>query len=253
MKCHAYLIAKSIDLSSINATKKLREVSFISQGENVYFIFPYGVLVCWGDGELAPIKDVIKSSLEKPYSEDQILSDSFDVEKVKSDKLVLEDTIYLEDDDDYLKLALSHPIAQALRLNLLENMIIENTQKIIHIPQNLARNGGVKESKKEISKLQGELYLSKSKIILEHSILDKPEFFWEYPEYDSYYNRLAEYLEIAPRIEILNKKLGTIDEILSILSDELNHRHSSKLEIIIILLIFIELIIFFLKDIFKLF
>lgn len=96
--------------------------------------------------------------------------------------------------------------------------------------------------------MQGTLYQLKSKISLEYSVLDKPEFFWENPEYDHYYTQVSNYLELPARIEIISRKTETIDQILSILSDELNHRHSSKLEIIIILLILFEVVIFILKD-----
>ncbi|MCO4755294.1 MAG: RMD1 family protein, partial [Bacteriovoracaceae bacterium] len=151
-----------------------------------------------------------------------------------------------------IKFSISHAIAQSLRLSHIEDDVLRLMKVNRKIPKDLAQTGKIKKSKKEISKLQGELYLKKTKMSFEYSILDKPEFFWLYPEFDSFYSRTIDYLELRPRIEILSKKIQTIDEILSILSNELNHRHSSRLEWIIILLILIEIVIFFLQDIFKL-
>lgn len=254
MKCKAYLVAESINIKALPSDKKLREVSLVKIKDNVYVITAYGVVVCWGDGNLADVLVILTPHLKNSYSNEHMLFDEFDVNtQVKENsKLVFEDTINLQGNDDLAMVALSHSIAQSLRLTEFEELILDSIQKVRHIPDNLAQFGKIHESKNKISKMRGHLYVLKGKVNFEHSILDKPEFFWEYPEYDSIYLRMSDYLEVPPRIEILHKKMQTIDEILSILADELNHRHSSKLEIIIILLIAIEIVIFFLKDIFKL-
>lgn len=74
-------------------------------------------------------------------------------------------------------LAISHPIAQSLRLAQIEDEVLHHITKISHIPQDLATKGKISENKKQISKMQGTLYQLKSKISLEYSVLDKPEFF----------------------------------------------------------------------------
>lgn len=254
MNCKAYLVAESIQIKALPSEKRLREVAFLTVKDNTYVVFPYGVVVCWGDGALADLLVVINQHLDEPFPHDKMLIDEFEVKlnAAEGSKLVFEDTINLPEFDDLTVIALSHSIAQSLRLEQHEATIQESIQKVKHIPENLMKYGKIKESKRKISKIQGHLYYLKGKINFEHSILDKPEFFWEYPEYDPFYNRMTEYLELQQRINVLNSKVRTVDEILSILSDELNHRHSSKLEIIIILLIMIEIVIFFLKDIFKL-
>ncbi len=97
-------------------------------------------------------------------------------------------------------------------------------------------------SKKEISKKIGELYLAKSKINLHYDLLDTPEFFWEHSEYEAHYERISKYLDIRSRVEVLNKKLEVIQELLNMLSNEQNHKYSSFLEWIIIILIAFEII-----------
>lgn len=254
MKCNAFLIANSIDIKAIPSDRKLREVCYLNIKDNSYVIFPYGVVVCWGDGKLGELIAVINKHLTSPIPPDLMIIDEFDV-NLNTDstgKLVFEDCINLQDAKDELVLvAISHAIAQSLRLTMFEESILENIEKIQFIPSSLAEHGKIKEPKKKISQLQGTLYLLKGKFSFEHSVLDKPEFFWEYPEYDDYYEKISTYLEMKPRIDILHTKMNTIDETLSILSQELNHRHSSKLEIIIILLILIEIVIFLLQDVFK--
>ncbi|MFT4940233.1 MAG: putative Rmd1/YagE family protein, partial [Paraglaciecola sp.] len=71
-----------------------------------------------------------------------------------------------------------------------------------------------------------------------------PEFFWEYPEFESIYNLAARYLEIHTRVDLLSKKLATIHELFDMLADEQKHQHSSFLEWIIIILIAVEIVMF---------
>jgi len=59
---------------------------------------------------------------------------------------------------------------------------------------------------------------------------------------------MRKYLELQPRIEILNRKMNVMQEVLAILADEQNHKHSSILEWIIIILIAFEIILFILND-----
>jgi uncharacterized Rmd1/YagE family protein len=86
--------------------------------------------------------------------------------------------------------------------------------------------------------------------MLHYDLLDVPEFFWEYPELQSYYSMIADYLETRPRTEVLNKKLETIQDLLEMIADEQRHSHSSMLEWIIIWLIAIEIIIVLIQEYF---
>ena len=72
--------------------------------------------------------------------------------------------------------------------------------------------------------------------------------FWEYPEIEPFYKKSFHYLEVGKRVEVLNKRLAIIHELLEILSAELNHQHSSRLEWTIIILIIIEVGFLIVKD-----
>jgi uncharacterized Rmd1/YagE family protein len=64
---------------------------------------------------------------------------------------------------------------------------------------------------------------------------------------ERYYLALARYLEIRPRAAVLANRLEVIQELLEMMADEQKHRHSSLLEWIIIVLIAIEIVLFFVK------
>jgi uncharacterized Rmd1/YagE family protein len=97
-------------------------------------------------------------------------------------------------------------------------------------------------NRKAMAKIRGQLFLTKSDIILNYDLLDTPEFFWEHPEYQHIYSMAANYLEIRQRTDVLSKKLETIHELLEMLADEQKHQHSSALEWIIIWLIAVEIV-----------
>ena len=80
--------------------------------------------------------------------------------------------------------------------------------------------------------------------MLNFSLLDTPQFFWDYPEVEPLYSMVSRYLDVVSRINVLNRKLETIHELLDMLANEQNHKHSSTLEWIIIILIALEIVIF---------
>jgi uncharacterized Rmd1/YagE family protein len=56
---------------------------------------------------------------------------------------------------------------------------------------------------------------------------------------------LAKYLDLQQRIEILGKKLATLQNMLDMLAEEQHHKHAAFLEWIIIILIAVDIAIYF--------
>lgn len=217
------------------------------------YIFSYGVTIFWNTSYdqlmfiLKEISDYEINPLEKFIIEDFNYSCDKDEQafKVKHDKILLTENTFLE------KLAISHGIAQSIKLNFFEETIMMTIKRNQNIPEELEKTGKIRLNKKEISMERGRLFKERSQIYLDYGLLDTPEFFWEYPELEPLYNITANYLDIKPRIEVLNKKLEVIQDLLNVLADEQKHKHSSFLEIIIIVLIAFEIILTIFTDIFK--
>jgi len=204
-------------------------------------VFKYGVYVAWNvdyetikffenfisDYTIEPLEQTLVDNLEYNYS------DEFKIHL---------DCLTLDKNDILLKVSISNAIAQHLKIENFENIIQESIETNSLIPKELARTGKISLSKKEISKKMGELFLVKSQINLHYDLLDTPEFIWEYPEYEHYYEKTTKYLDINSRLEVLNKKVEVIHELLDMLGHEQNHKYSSFLEWIIIILIMLEII-----------
>lgn len=205
-------------------------------------VFSYGVVVYWNVAldDRQALQLLLREYADNPDAEPQ--EDNFSFEIGCEFDRFQHDHIELQSDDVKSLLALSHAMAQSIKLAAFENQAIDTIRATAHLPQALAREGVIKLNRKAMAKIRGQLFLTKSDIILNYDLLDTPEFFWEHPEYQAMYSMAANYLEVQPRTAVLSKKLETIHELLEVLADEQKHQHSSALEWIIIWLIAVEIV-----------
>jgi uncharacterized Rmd1/YagE family protein len=248
--CTAYCLAQRFDMPQLtkwlSESKKLRMIKgalLIEDNQSWSVIFAYGAVVHWNitaEGQ-TKLHQLLLAHAENALAipEEDHFTFALDCPVTR----IIEDHIEIESSDPMLLLALSQGMAQSIKLASFETHAINTINNTSYIPKSVAENGNIKLNRHEIAKIRGQLFLTKSDIILHYDLLDTPDFFWEYPEYEDFYNLTAKYLEIAPRTEVLSKKLETIHELFEMLADEQKHRHSSRLEWIIIWLIAFEIVI----------
>lgn len=211
------------------------------------FFFPFGCLTIWGADEsqekiiLSDIESITIGKINEPVADFIYCEYNEEVEKTFIDEE--QNKIILADKSTFVKLSISHALAQSVKLSVLEksvsNLIVQTTP----IQQELARTGSVSLSKKEILQQIGILFNERYSISLHSDILDTPEFFWRRPSYEPLYLMTAEFQDIQVRQNIMNHRLNMIHELLDILSNDLNYKHSTKLEWIIIILIGLEVVL----------
>jgi len=230
-----------------------RNVVYLEWHEGEVFIFDYGVAVFWGLSydERVAVLDKLTDYINDPM--EQAVEDSFEYELSCGETSLRNDLIKLEDDELMSRLAVSHGLAQSVKLGQFEAEVQQTIEQTEHIPANIARVGNTQMSRSDIAKMRGKLFMAKANIVLQYDLLDVPDFFWEYPELQHLYDRVIAYLELKQRLEVLNKRLETIHELFEMMADEQKHKHSSMLEWIIIWLIAIDIVLIMLHDIFQLF
>lgn len=247
-RCVAYCLANrfQIDalakvLSDTSLIRLIKGALLVEENDGYTIILGYGAVVHWNVSpeRQAAVQRLLLAHAEQalPSIEEDHFTYSWDCPATR----IAEDHIELESSDPILMFALSQGMAQSIKLASFETQALRTIDNTNYIPKSLAEKGKINISRREIAKIRGQLFLTKSDIIVNYDLLDTPEFFWEYPEYEDYYTIAAKYLEIAPRTEVLSKKLETIHELFEMLADEQNHRHSSRLEWIIIWLIAFEI------------
>jgi uncharacterized Rmd1/YagE family protein len=213
-----------------------------SAGGDVFF-FPYGCAIFWGleEEEEHQILSGVSPYVIKPLpfpTHDESTYHYGETTAIEEE----DDEIVLESEDVLIKLSLSHGLSQSVKLAWFEESVGQTIEKTRHIPDELAKHGKISLSRKKLSQKIGALFAERNSINLHSDILDTPEFFWRRPRYEPYYFMASDYMDIATRLDILNRRLDVIHELYDILSGELNHRHSARLEVVIIWLIFIEVL-----------
>lgn len=213
------------------------------------FFFAYGCVITWG---LSIPQEQTILSLIKTFESDPLFTPVEDYATYRTGDAIAiheeEDEIILKDDDLLVKLSFSHGFSQSVKLSTFEESTDRTITKTRHIPLELAQKGKISLSRKKLSQKMGELFAERTSVMLHTDILDTPEFFWRRSRYEPYYQMATEYMDIAQRMDVLNKRLDVIYELYGILSNELNHAHSSRLELTIIYLIVIEVVLVIIKD-----
>lgn len=258
-RCTGYCTARAYDLPRLLlhplpgiAMQLYRDVIHAQlkdpqKGKKDLFYFPYGTAVFFGctEEEERGYLHLLKKFEKEPIDKAEI--DEFDF--VYGEKLKIEDdTITLPKKDALTKLSVAYAISQSVKLTIFEDTISETIETSKDLPKELAQKGKIPLSRREISRRLGELFLKRNHVNLHSDILDTPEFFWTHADFEPNYRRTLQYLDVTKRVDLLNRRLNLMNELFEILRDELNHKHSTRLDITIISLIVIEVMFNVLRD-----
>ncbi len=233
----------SLQMDASIQGSRYRDAMHIEVAGGEAWLFEYGVVVFWGvvEEERVALLNRLQVSprlLSGIHQEHLQFAFTNDVLRLQRD------LITLSIDDPLLRLSISHGLAQSIKLNEYEHKAQDTITRYAYLPKALAETGKITLRRPALAKIRGHLFSTKSDIFLHYGLLDTPEFFWEYPEYEHAYNATARYLDIRPRVDVLSNKLDVIHELFEMLAEELNHKHSSFLEWIIIILIAFEIATF---------
>lgn len=260
MECLTYSTAQGYQLANVfnflqkkeRQMHRFSDVVFYQSDSQFVYIFSFGAIVFWGLDSNQALSFI--NSLE-PYADEPLPfeKDEFSYE-VGANTVIdeISDTIILENDTDaFYKLSLSYALAQSIKLASHEKELKLTIDKMAFIPKSLAKTGKTTLNRIEIAKKMGELYLQKSSINSNLNVMHTPRIIWDHSEIEPHYHMAADFLDIHSRVESLNMGLTMIQDLLEILEDQLNHKHSSMLEWIIIVLIFVEVVLFIFKDLLR--
>lgn len=250
MRCLTISTAETYDLHGL--AMELNDVEFInfytdslhaSYKEWNIFIFRYGCVVLWNvpTSEEIQFLEILQKFAQNPINPvfEEFLYSFATKPRFFQDKITLAKTR----SHDLQMLAVSYGLSQAIKLSAFEERIDNTIKMTKNIPQELSRRGKISLSRKEISKRIGGLFIERNSVNLHSDILDAPVFIWDHPEYESLYTMTINDLELHARTAVLNRRLDIVKELFEMMRDELNNRHSSMLEWIIIILIMMEVIL----------
>ncbi|KAG5932906.1 hypothetical protein E4U53_001153 [Claviceps sorghi] len=221
------------------------------------FVFSYGVVVFWNFSEHQE-KDILAdltfadaegtvSLLIRPLEQDDFETEEFHFDystDVKRPRVFNDMITLLPRSDHMIKLTISHAIAQSTKLCFFEERMGETMLDAQHVPKTLALTGQLNMTRKEIVTLLGRLFKSRVDINLSSNMLDVPNFFWDSePTLHPLYVAIREYLEIDPRIKVLNERCRVFLDLAEILSDSIADAKMSYITWIVIILILVSILV----------
>ena len=205
------------------------------------FVFSYGVVVFWNFSERQEkdiLADLTFSESETGISlvngaqrEEDFETEEFHFEYSPETPRprVFNDMITLRSGDHMIKLAMSHAIAQSTKLNFFEQRMANQMIEAQHVPKRLALTGKLGMKREEVIKILGALFKSRVDVNLSSNMLDVPNFFWDSePTLHPLYYAVREYLEIKPRIQVLNERCRVFLDLAEILSDSIADNKMSR-------------------------
>ena len=248
MRVQAIRIGSKIEIKKMQKAllfePTLKEPYVVHYGKDKYLvIFKYGVLVFWGldQGEInetiIKIADYIDSPLEEPKKEelevkigrkDKISTDYLDLSELSMEKVAI----------------ISEVLSRSVAMEYFE-MELENVLRGFgEITKKLSEGGKINLSNRALLKKVGFAMNMQHLIVNQLAMLDKPEITWESANLDEFYNELTEEYEIEERYVTLSKKLEIIFRDIEFIMNFMDTRRGFFMELIIIVLIAFEIVLF---------
>jgi uncharacterized Rmd1/YagE family protein len=108
------------------------------------------------------------------------------------------------------------------------------------LARDLAREGRLPNDRKRILKIIGEALLVDHRMSGRVAVEDKPDVLWDRSDLERLYARLEDEYELSERARTLARKIGVVQETARALTDLIDAKRSTSLEITIVLLILVE-------------
>tara|TARA_R110002049_G_scaffold279949_2_gene459118 strand:- start:15420 stop:16199 length:780 start_codon:yes stop_codon:yes gene_type:complete len=214
---------------------KVSETSFV-------YLFQYGV-VSFFNFDKETITDVLqKVNLFSTNYLSEKLFDSI-VVNVKPNNLKVEfDNIVLPDlDEEMIRLVmlnLSQSVALDRYSEITEELLFETNKHTSYLEE----KGQLDISGNKLKRFIGRVLNIKNKISENLYIFDSPEITWENEQLNKLNQDLKRTFDLQDRYRLIHDRIDIIKENLELFRDIMDHKESSKLEWIIIILIVIEVI-----------
>lgn len=254
-----FIKIEAIQIAEVFNIKKLRtefgiephssspsEIFYTLKNKKRYlYIFDYGVVV-FANYTVQEKKKII--DFVKKFSSTIVNLDLLEEYRIEIDENIPKVIIK----NDYVSVPFVDPsvmkivmlnIAQSVALDyyeVLTNELITSSKEYI---LELEQRGKLSISKKNLLKYIGKVLNVKNSIVDNLYILDDPNLVWDDEELNLLNRHLKANFDINPRFRDLDYRLDIVEDNLKLFTDVLNVRESSRLEWIVIILIFLEIMI----------
>jgi uncharacterized Rmd1/YagE family protein len=241
---HAIMAAGRIDVRAVSGFEIIAKSPFmIKLGEGgIAAIFRYGSIVLFN-----------ASADEKARLLQTIAAHSTGAADISVEEVA---TVYVSPDEeegpsaqtikiknaDRLRLQLiAEVMAKATMLSFQERRAARDFDLSEPLARDLAEDGRFSAKPSELLKTVGNMLLAENRLNGRAGVLDRPDLLWDNPGLSGLYARLEGDYELHDRAAALDRKLTTLSHTSETLVETMRYHSSHRLEVAILLLIFVEL------------
>jgi uncharacterized Rmd1/YagE family protein len=258
VKIIAYQIAENINVKKFKADYTGELITFNSfelfykYEQGYVFILNYGVVV------FADINDLHRSmfiSILTKYSNNDLenrLQEDFIIEKkdIPHPEFSYNSLLVNEINSDIIRIAMLQ-VAQSLALDFYQEASQQLFDESVQLTNQLETFGKLKISKRNLLKFIGKTLNTKNRIIDNLYIFDTPSSVWEDELLGKVNDGLTKTFDISIRFKELEYMLKRVENNLSVFVELTDAKESKRLEWIVIILIFIEILHLFFNRFFS--
>ncbi|MGB5498134.1 MAG: RMD1 family protein [Maribacter sp.] len=216
---------------------------YLKNGEDKFiYIFQYG-MVSFFNHEQVEIHEILTklSSASKGNIQDQ-LSEKIQVEVVQGQQNVSFDKVVLPDfDTESIRMVMLNT-SQSVALNRYSDITEQLLEETNEHTKYLEQHGRLDIGGNKLKRFIGKVLNIKNQISENLYIFDAPDVTWENEKLNQLNQELQRTFDLKDRYRNIHERTEIIKENLELFKDIMYHRESSRLEWIIIILIFVEVI-----------
>ena len=216
---------------------------FYSFGDNKYiYVFQYGMMAFYGCSEDEIYKAIdsfaisFSRRLPSPLEEGICLETQKGKDDITFDKVMLADN-----DQEAIRLVMLN-VSQSVALDgyakIVENLVFSTNAHT----QYLGSYGKLDITGKRLKRFIGKTLELKNQILENLYIFDAPEAAWENERLNILNFRLKQNFDLKDRYRYIHERLEIVKDNLQLFKEIMDHKESSRLEWIIIVLILVEVL-----------
>ena len=231
---------------------------------HVFLFGRHGSMVFWGcdEKDCRSLQQQLQRFARKPFA--SVDTSAAALKEQEHDFLIDVDEnnekTHLHAKTDTLKLSswkdtegmfvVSYGLALSVMLSSCEDEIEKLVRETNSVPEELATKGETSLTHSEATILYGRLLGLRFKANLSSEVQTTPEYFWEHPHLEKEYHAALSALDVPGRFDLANNQMELLDDILKLIREDISQRNeriagesSHKVEVYILMLIFVEILI----------
>ncbi len=210
--------------------------------DSYLFLFRFGCVAFFNFSEtdivieLQKLKDALGKGVDEPPLE------TYEIRLGEPAGVEFEHTVIKRLTRDHVAVT-ALTVAQSAALDFLERTTEQVLDTSSTLFVNVASQGRLPMDLKNLLKLIGSTVNTRQDIVSKLAILDAPDETWKSKELDKLYRDVRDNFEIDLRFRAVDRKLTLLQDNIELLADLTNYQRANALEMLIILLIFIEIVL----------